>query len=158
MLKIKIIAVGKLTEKAFRTAAELYLTRLAHSASVAEVKPEPIPPSPSDKDIKIALSREAARIVNEIPPRAAVVAMCVEGEQKSSEDFADMLSRFALSGKSEVVFIIGSSYGLDENLKKSADVRLSVSKMTFPHELARVMLLEQIYRANEITSGGKYHK
>lgn len=160
MQKVKIIAMGKLTETFFRAAADEYLTRMSrfYSVTVAEVKPEQLPQNPGENEIKNALSREAAKIKAEIPPRAAVVAMCVEGKQKSSEELADMLQSYASSGVSEICFVIGSSHGLSEEIKKAADVRLSVSKMTFPHELFRVMLLEQLYRAAEISAGGKYHK
>lgn len=160
MQKVKIIALGKLTEPFFRAAAEEYLRRMSrfYSVTVAEVKPEQLPQSPGENEIKNALAREAARIKAEIPPRAAVVAMCVEGGQKSSEELSRMLHDYASAGVSEVCFVIGSSHGLSEEIKKAADVRLSVSKMTFPHELFRVMLLEQLYRAAEIASGGKYHK
>ena len=160
MQKVKIIAMGKLTENFFRAAADEYLTRMSrfYSVTVAEPKPEQLPQNPGENEIKNALLREAAKIKPEIPPRAAVVAMCVEGVQKSSEELSDMMQSYASSGVSEICFIIGSSHGLSEEIKKAADVRLSVSKMTFPHELFRVMLLEQLYRAAEISAGGKYHK
>ncbi len=160
MLKVKIIAMGKLTETFFREAADEYLTRLGRhfQVTVVEPKPELLPNNPSDAVIKAALEREEAKIKAEIPPRAAVVAMCVEGKQLSSEEFSEKLSDFALSGYSEVVFVIGSSHGLSDGVKSIAKMKLSVSKMTFPHELFRVMLLEQLYRAGEISAGSKYHK
>ncbi len=160
MLKIKLIAMGKLTEKFYRESAEEYLTRIKkhYSLSVVELKPEPLSQNPSQAEISSALEREEKKIRAEIAPRSAVVALCVEGVQKTSEGFSEMLSDYALSGISEVVFIVGSSFGMSEGIKKSADVRLSFSKMTLPHELFRVCLLEQIYRAGEIASGGKYHK
>ena len=160
MLKIRIIAMGKLTVDYFRTACEDYLKRMsrAYSVTVTEPKPEPLPKDPTYGDIARALEREAVRIAEAIPPRAAVVAMCVEGKELSSEELAVKMENFAASGVSEVCFLIGSSHGLDESLKRRADLRLSVSKMTFPHELFRVMLLEQLYRASEINAGSKYHK
>ena len=160
MLKIKIVAMGKLTEPAFKAASDEYLARLNKnfSVTVAEPKPEPLPQNPSDNAIKLALDKEADKILAEISPRSALVAMCVEGKELSSEEFSQKLSDFALSGFSEVAFVIGSSYGLSDKVKNAAKLKLSVSKMTFPHELFRVMLLEQIYRAGEIQSGSKYHK
>ena len=160
MLKIKIVAMGKLTEPAFKAASDEYLARLNKnfSVTVVEPKPEPLPRNPSDNAIKLALDKEADKILAEIPPRSALVAMCVEGKELSSEEFSQRLSDFALSGFSEVAFVIGSSHGLSDKVKNAAKLKLSVSKMTFPHELFRVMLLEQIYRAGEIQSGSKYHK
>ena len=160
MLKIKIVAMGKLTEPGFKAASDEYLARLNKnfSVTVAEPKPEPLPKNPSDNAIKLALDKEADKILAEISPRSALVAMCVEGKELSSEEFSCKLSDFALSGFSEVAFVIGSSHGLSDKVKNAAKLKLSVSKMTFPHELFRVMLLEQIYRAGEIQSGSKYHK
>ena len=114
--------------------------------------------NPTDGEIAKALDKEAEKILAEIPPRAAVCAMCVEGKQLSSEEFAEYLEKQASGGVSEVCFIIGSSHGLSDKVKQRANLRLSVSKMTFPHELFRVMLLEQIYRAGEISAGSRYHK
>lgn len=160
MLKLRLIAMGKLTEPFFRDAAASYLKRMSRfwSVTVAEPKVETLPSEPSDGEIARALEKEAARIREEIPPRAALVALCVEGKPMSSEALAAFLDEKASAGVSEVCFVIGSSYGLDPSVKKQADVRLSVSPMTFPHELFRVMLLEQLYRAGEILAGGKYHK
>ena len=104
------------------------------------------------------MKREASAIFEKIPKGAAVVAMCVEGKQRSSEAFSSMLQDFASSGASRVCFIIGGSDGLDDSVKKLAAQRLSMSEMTFPHHLARVMLLEQIYRGFKIAEGGRYHK
>ena len=160
MLKMNIIAVGKLTEPSFRAAADGYLKRMArfYSASVTEVKPEPLPEEPSPGEIARALAKEAERIRAALSPRAAVVALCVEGDTMSSEELTKWIGKKAASGAAEIDFLVGSSHGMDESLKKSADLRLSVSPMTFPHELFRVMLLEQLYRTGEIASGGKYHK
>ena len=152
--------MGKLTEPGFKAASDEYLARLNKnfSVTVAEPKPEPLPQNTSDNAIKLALDKEADKILAEISPRSALVAMCVEGKELSSEEFSQRLSDFALSGFSEVAFVIGSSHGLSDKVKNAAKLKLSVSKMTFPHELFRVMLLEQIYRAGEIQSGSKYHK
>lgn len=159
MLKIKLIAMGRLTEDFNRSAAESYLKRLKryYSVTVVEPKPEMLSDAPSAAEIERALDREADAILEQVSPRAVVCAMCVEGKTMPSEKFAEWIAGTAQTA-SEIVFIIGSSFGLSERVKKRADMRLSVSPMTFPHELFRVMLLEQIYRAAEINAGGKYHK
>ena len=159
MQKIKIIAMGKLTEPAFRDAAGEYLKRMSrhYQVTVVEPKPENTPQDPSDGEIERALSREAEKIMAEFSPRSYVVAMCVEGKTVSSEALASLVEKQA-GISSEICFVIGSSHGLHDSVKKRADMRLSVSPMTFPHELFRVMLLEQIYRAAEINAGSKYHK
>lgn len=113
---------------------------------------------PSRAQIDAALRAEAKLLLPEIPANAYVYALCIEGKERSSEQFSLELSDIGLSGKSQVVFVIGSSYGLAEEVKQRADAKLSLSKMTFPHQLARVMLLEQLYRAYMIERGGKYHK
>ena len=160
MQKIKLIAMGKLTEAYTKTAADEFMKRISrfYSFSLCEIKPENLPAEPNENEISRALSKEAEKIIAEIPPRTKIIALCVEGKPMSSPDFARMIDSAALSGTPDVCFIIGSSHGLDDSVKKRADVKLSFSAMTFPHELFRVMLLEQIYRAGEIISGGKYHK
>ena len=160
MLKIKIIAMGKLTERCYAEAAAEYLRRLSghFAVTVCEPKVEPLPSSPSAGEIARALEKEGKRILAEIPERAVVAALCVEGKLLSSEAFAEWIEKQAAGGASELCFVIGSSYGLSEEVKKRAALRLSVSPMTFPHELFRVMLLEQLYRAGEISAGSRYHK
>jgi len=160
MLKIRIIAMGRLTETYTKEAAAEFVKRMgkAFQVAVIEPKPENLPMNPTDGEIAKALEKEAEKILAEIPARAAVCAMCVEGKQLSSEEFAGYLEKQASAGVSEVCFIIGSSHGMSDKVKQRANLRLSVSKMTFPHELFRVMLLEQIYRAGEIMSGSRYHK
>ena len=160
MLKIKIIAMGKLTERCYQDASAEFIRRMSRTYAVttAEPKVELLPSDPSDGEISRALAKEAERILAEIPPRAAVVAMCVEGRTMSSEAFANWMQKQAAGGVSEVCFVIGSSFGLSDEVKKRANLRLSVSPMTFPHELFRVMLLEQLYRTGEITAGSRYHK
>ena len=159
MQKIKIIAMGKLTEPAFRDAAGEYLKRMSryYQVTVVEPKPENTPQNPSEAEIERALSREAEKIMAEFPPRAYVVAMCVEGKTLSSEALAVLVEKQA-AVSSEICFVIGSSHGLHDSVKKRADMRLSVSPMTFPHHLARIMVLEQLYRAEAIQAGSKYHK
>ena len=105
-----------------------------------------------------AAEKEAAEIEKHIPQNAFVYALCIEGKTMPSEQFSAQLEQAAVQGSGSVVFVIGSSFGLSERVKRRANVRLSMSPMTFPHQLARVMLLEQLYRAFQIRSGGKYHK
>ena len=97
-------------------------------------------------------------IFAKIPKKAYVIAMCIEGKQLSSEELADKLEAASLEGKSSICFVVGSSFGLSDKVKNAADLRLSMSRLTFPHQLARVMLYESIYRSFSIISGGKYHK
>lgn len=160
MLNITIIAVGQLREKYFREAADEYKKRLGGSGRVneIEIKEEKLSDSPSEAQILSALDKEADRIIEAIPKKSFIVPMCIEGKHLSSEEFASTLDNAALMGKSSVTFIIGSSFGLSDRVKKMADLKLSMSKMTFPHKLARVMLFEAVYRAVSISSGGKYHK
>jgi len=117
-----------------------------------------LPSEPSQADISLALKKESVAIEAAIPKGAAIIAMCVEGKGISSEGLAKKLNDLSVSGVSKLCFIIGGSFGLSHELKAKADLRMSMSAMTFPHHLARVMLLEQIYRAFKIAEGGKYHK
>ncbi len=125
--------------------------------TVIELAAEKLPDDPSKAQIDAALKKEAAAILS-LPSSGYLCALCVEGKEMASEDFSRMLSSLAADGKSRVSFIIGSSYGLDGSVKERADLLLSFSKMTFPHQIMRVMLAEQIYRACLISKGGKYHK
>ena len=160
MQKINIICVGKLKEKFYTDAAEEYRKRLSRSCSliIDELPESRLPPEPSPGDISRALEAESKLIASRLPKAGAVVAMCVEGKEMTSEKLAETLSRMASGGLSQVTFIIGGSFGLSDNIKSIADIRLSMSPMTFPHHMARVMLLEQIYRSFQILEGTKYHK
>lgn len=160
MLGVTVIALGKLKEKYLKDAVEEYKKRLSAAVklNIIELSPAPLPQSPSKKEIENALAAEASSIKAKVPSGAYKITLCIEGKMLSSEGMAEIFESMPLSGKSEIVFIIGSSFGLDESIKKESDLRLSMSAMTFPHQLARVMLLEQIYRATQINSGGKYHK
>ena len=159
MLNIRLICVGKLKEKFYADAAAEYCKRLSRycKIEVTELPETRLPEDPSPAEIKRALAAEANAIRQKLEG-GAVVAMCIEGQTCSSEALSKKLAAFALEGKSKVTFLIGGSFGLDETLKKQADWRLSMSPMTFPHHLARVMLLEQIYRACQIAEGTRYHK
>jgi 23S rRNA (pseudouridine1915-N3)-methyltransferase len=157
---IKIIAVGKLKEKYLREAFSEYEKRLSAFCrlTVDEVEQEKLPDEPSEKEISKALETEADRILRKIPAESYVVPMCIEGKQLTSEKFSELISRESANGKNTFVFIIGGSCGLSERVKQKADFRLSMSEMTFPHRLARVMLAEQLYRAFAIMNNRKYHK
>ncbi len=159
MQRITVLCVGKLKEKFYADAAAEYCKRLSRycKIEVTELPETRLPEDPSPAEIKRALAAEANAIRQKLEG-GAVVAMCIEGQTCSSEALSKKLAAFALEGKSKVTFLIGGSFGLDETLKKQADWRLSMSPMTFPHHLARVMLLEQIYRACQITEGTRYHK
>ncbi len=159
MQRITVLCVGKLKEKFYADAAAEYIKRLSRycKLDVIELPETRLPEDPSPAEIKKALAAEANAIRQKLEG-GAVVAMCIEGQTCSSEALSKKLAAFALEGKSKVTFLIGGSFGLDETLKKQADWRLSMSPMTFPHHLARVMLLEQIYRACQIAEGTRYHK
>ncbi len=159
-MNIQIISLGKLKEKYLTEAMREYEKRISGFAkfSVTELEPERISENPSEAEINAALDNEAGKILSKIPPNALVIAMCIEGKQLSSEGLAKKISEAALNGKSCICFIIGSSHGLSEKVKSAAQLRLSMSEMTFPHQLARVMLSEQIYRAFTIINNRKYHK
>ena len=159
MLKVKVITVGSIKEKYLREASAEYVKRISGFASVevVELKESPLPENPNAEQIKNALDAEAVNILAAIPQRAYAVALCVEGKQLSSEELADKLADVT-NESSCVCFVIGSSHGLSDKVKSAANMRLSFSKMTFPHQLMRVVLLEQIYRGFMINSGRKYHK
>ena len=160
MLTVTILAVGRLKDRFYQDAAAEYQKRLGAYAKVniTEIKAADLPDDPGDALISDALQREGQEILRRIPAGAYVVALCIEGKQYSSEDLSRLLEDAALGGRSHVVFVIGGSYGLADEVKNSADVRMSMSRMTFPHRLARVMLLEQLYRGFKISRGEKYHK
>lgn len=160
MIKLKVIALGKLKEKYLKDAADEYIKRLSGYAKteIVEIEPVRLSDNPSKTEIEKALDTEAELILKKIPEGSLTAALCIEGKQYSSEEFHEVLDSYISKGTSSVVFIIGSSYGLSDKIKKVADIKLSFSKMTFPHQLFRVMLLEQIYRNFKIGDGSKYHK
>jgi len=160
MLGIKIICVGRLKEQYFDDAAAEYMKRLGSfcKLEIEELPESRLPISPSASDIDNALYQEAGRIELRLPQSCAVITLCVEGTTLDSEQLSQLLQKFALTGKSRLCFVIGGSLGLHERIKRRADFSLSMSKMTFPHHLARVMLLEQLYRGFKISEGSSYHK
>ena len=159
MMKVDIIALGKLKEKYLRNASDEYAKRLSRycDLKITELSPVALSDNPSENEISNALLKEREMISRAIPKDSFIVALCIEGKEISSEELAYVFKEKANEGK-RICFIIGSSYGLSEEIKKFADMRLSVSKMTFPHQLFRIMLLEQTYRAFKINEGGTYHK
>ncbi len=160
MLNIKIIATGDFKENYLRDACAEYKKRLGAWCKLEEIilKEEKLPDNPSPSQIDKALECEEKRILEKISPRAYVIAMCVEGKQLSSEELAEKISQIQSAGHSEIIFIIGSSFGLSNGVKSRADYKLSVSKLTFPHQLLRVILHETVYRSLSIINGTKYHK
>ena len=160
MMNISIICVGKLKEKFWTDACSEYAKRLKGfcNFSIIEVDEEKIPDTPSPAQIQNTLEKEGQRIISKIPKNAKIISMCIEGKQRTSPKFAKEIFDSALGGESTLAFIIGGSWGLSDSVKNLSAIRLSVSEMTFPHQLARVMLCEQIYRAFQINSNGKYHK
>ena len=160
MMNVNFIAMGKLKDSWQREACAEYLKRLAAYSRVTVKEPEPIalPQEPSAAQIEQALEREGAAIREQMSKGGYKIALCVEGKPLSSEKLAELLENLANNGISSVNFIVGSSFGLSEELKRDCDLRLSMSPMTFPHGLARVMLLEQVYRAFSILNNSKYHK
>ena len=160
MLAVKLICVGKMRERFFIDAFAEYAKRLQAYCKFEciELTEQRLSDTPAQNEIAAALAREAADIGRNIPTDAYVVAMCVEGRQMKSEGMGDLIAARADSGKPKLCFVVGGSFGLDESVKRRADMRLSMSEMTFPHHLARVMLAEQIYRGFKINEGSKYHK
>lgn len=160
MLTVRLICVGKLKEAFYRAACTEYEKRLRGycKPEIIEIAEQRLPDRPAQAQIDAALKKEADAIRAKIPAGSAVIALCIEGKPQSSEQLADTLQDWMRTGTSTVCLIIGGSFGLDAALKKQAALRLSMSPMTFPHHLARVMVLEQVYRALNIAAGGKYHK
>lgn len=160
MIKINVISLGRLKEKYLREAVEEYSKRISAYAkmNITELEPEKLSDNPSDSEIEAALKTEADKIMKKIESGSFTVAMCIEGKQMASEEFANMMSEKINSGTGVFNFIIGSSFGLHSSVKNAANLKFSFSRMTFPHQLFKVMLLEQIYRAFKINEGGRYHK
>lgn len=160
MLRIDLLVVGKLKEEYWRHACEEYVKRLGAFAKVqiVELPEAKVPQNPNAAQIAAALKTEGQSILAKIPGQSVVVAMCIEGQMLSSEQLAEQMEQRSARGEGQFAFVIGGSWGLDAAVKSRADVRLSMSRMTFPHQLARVMLLEQIYRACSIQNHTKYHK
>ena len=160
MLSVHLICVGKLKEKFYREAVEEYTKRLKGycKLNLVEIPEVKLSQDPSLGEIQAALDKEGDAIRAKIPAGSSIVAMCVEGKTRSSEELAKMVDTWSMNSAKHLVFVIGGSYGLHPSIKAEAWERLSMSPMTFPHHLARVMVLEQIYRAFKINEGSSYHK
>ena len=160
MQKVSIICVGKMKEKFYIDAAAEYVKRLSRfcKLEIVELPEDRLPDDPSQAQIDAALAKEAELIRSKLPASCYIIAMCVEGKTRSSEELARLMEESVHQGGSHLVFLIGGSFGLHPSVKALASFKLSMSPMTFPHHLARVMLLEQIYRGYQINTGSKYHK
>lgn len=159
-MNINIIAIGDVKEKYLRDAIKEYEKRLKPYAnlSIIELSEEKLSNNPSDAEIIQAMDKEGERILEKINPRAFVFALCIEGKQITSEEFSHKIDQVGLDGYGHISFIIGGSNGLSQEVKMRANHKLSFSKMTFPHQLMRVVLLEQVYRAYKISRNEPYHK
>lgn len=160
MLTVNLICIGKLKEAFWREACAEYQKRLSVFCrlQIIELSEVRAPEQPSAAQISQVVEREGAHILSKLPVGGAILPMCIEGKELTSEALSTVLQELPLQGKSVVSFIIGGSFGLSDAVKAKGDLRLSMSRMTFPHQLARVMLLEQIYRAFQIANNSKYHK
>ncbi len=160
MFDITLITMGKLKEKFYISAAQEYTKRLSGYChfTLMELPESRLPENPSPAEIAAGLEKEAETILARIPKSSWFCVFTPEGKELSSEKFAEKMKDVKLSGKSSAIFLIGSSFGMAPKVKERADFRLSMGPMTFPHHLARIMVLEQLYRAEAIQAGSKYHK
>ena len=160
MLNVKLICVGKMREKFYIDAFAEYAKRLQAYCrlELLEIAEQRLGDRPSEKEIAAALEREGQEILKAVPPDAYLTALCVEGKQMPSVGMAELIAARENSGRPKLCFVIGGSYGLSPSVKARADRKLSMSQMTFPHHLARVMLAEQLYRGFKINEGSMYHK
>lgn len=159
-MKITLLTVGKIKEKYFTLAVDEYKKRLSRycSLEIIEVADEKTPDGASAAEERLILNKEGGRLLAKIPDRAYVTALAIDGKMHASEALAEHIRQLSIRGQSHLVFIIGGSLGLSEEVLKRADEKLSFSKMTFPHQLMRVILLEQIYRSYRIIHHEPYHK
>ena len=160
MIKVNVIAVGKLKERYLSAACDEYLKRLKafSKVNIIEVNEYKSSENPSESEIETVRQKEGEAIIARIPKGSYVIPMCIEGTQLSSEELSSKLESVSVSGVSEITFIIGGSFGLSDEVKEKGKLRLSFGKITLPHQLMRVVLLEQIYRAFSISNNSKYHK
>jgi len=159
-MKITVISVGKIKEKYFTGAINEYAKRLTKYCKLEqiEVPDEKAPENLSEKEMIQVKDKEGDRILGKISDQAYVVALAIEGKQMTSEGLSEHIEKLGVTGKSHIVFVIGGSLGLSDKVLKRANYKLSFSKMTFPHQLMKVVLLEQVYRAFRIVRGEPYHK
>ena len=159
-MKCTVYCTGSLKENYWRDAEKEYTKRMSRFGgwTVVELPEERLPENPSQKEIDTALTKEGERLLKRLPANAYTIALCVEAKPLSSEQLAKKVAEIALAGKSEIALIIGSSHGLAPQVKNACQMRLSISPMTFPHQLMRVLLAEQFYRAHKINANESYHK
>lgn len=159
MISVTIIAVGKLKESYLRDGCKEYLKRLGSFArtEIVEINEERCGDNPSQGEINKVIEKEGERIIQKIPKGAAVISLCIEGQQYSSPDFSRLIEKLSMEN-SHLCFVIGGSFGLSDQVKALSKNKLSFGKMTLPHQLARLVLLEQIYRGFSISNNSKYHK
>lgn len=159
MINVSVIAVGKLKESYLRDGCNEYIKRLgAYSKiNVVEIDEEKICDNPSQTQIDCVIKKEGERILKKIPKNSAVIPLCIEGKEYSSPEFSSLIEKISLENSS-ICFVIGGSFGLSEDVKKLGNTKLSFGKMTLPHQIARMVLLEQVYRAFSISNNSKYHK
>lgn len=159
MIGVTVIAVGKLKEDYLRDGCKEYIKRLGSfsKVNVIEIDEERAGDNPSDAQIENIIQKEGERIIKKIPKGATVIPLCIEGKEYSSPDFSALIEKISLQS-SNICFVIGGSFGLSDDVKNLGKAKLSFGKMTLPHQLARMVLLEQIYRAFSISNNSKYHK
>ena len=158
-MNVTIIAVGKLKESYLRDGCAEYIKRLGAfcKVNVIEIDEERASSDPGDNEIKTILSKEGQRIIQKLPKGALIIPLCIEGKEYSSPDFSTLIENASMQS-SHICFVIGGSFGLSDEVKKLGKYKLSFGKMTLPHQLARMVLLEQVYRAFSISNNSKYHK
>lgn len=159
-MKITVVCVGKIKEKYFTMGIEEYSKRLSRycKLDIIQVPDEKTPDNASEAEELMIKKKEGERILKNIKDNAYVIALAIEGKMLTSEELADKIDKLGVGGDSHIVFVIGGSLGLDEEVLKRADYKLSFSKMTFPHQMMRMVLLEQVYRGYRIINGEPYHK
>ena len=159
MISVNVICVGKLKEQYLRDGCAEYIKRISafSKVNVVEVAEERCGDDPSDSEIKNVIEKEGSRIIAKIPKGSCVIPLCIEGKEYSSPEFSAQLEKLSLE-YSAVTFIIGGSFGISDEVKNLGRIKLSFGKLTLPHQLARMVLLEQVYRAFSISNNSKYHK
>lgn len=159
MISVNVICVGKLKEQYLRDGCAEYIKRISafSKVNVIEVAEERCGDDPSDSEIKNVIEKEGSRIIAKIPKGSCVIPLCIEGKEYSSPEFSAQLEKLSLE-HSAVTFIIGGSFGISDEVKNLGRIKLSFGKLTLPHQLARMVLLEQVYRAFSISNNSKYHK
>ncbi|MGN1203092.1 MAG: 23S rRNA (pseudouridine(1915)-N(3))-methyltransferase RlmH [Eubacterium sp.] len=159
MMNVTVLAVGRLKESYLRDGCSEYVKRLSPYArvNIIEISEEKCPDNPSDSEIQNVLQKEGKRLIKKIPKGAYVIPLCIEGREYDSREFSRLIEGISLNN-SHICFVIGGSFGLDEEVKRLGKTKLSFGKMTLPHQLARIVLLEQVYRGFSILNNSKYHK